>query len=42
MRHLSRVADSLLRFTPTVPGDGVPHLDVELAPWAVRSLWQSA
>jgi xylan 1,4-beta-xylosidase len=36
------VADSLLRFTLTVPGDGVLELDVELAPWAVMSLRQPA
>ncbi|MEU6432531.1 beta-xylosidase [Microbispora sp. NPDC046973] len=40
--HLSRVADSLLRFTLTVPDTGVLDLDVELAPWAVMSLRQSA
>ncbi|MBD3148298.1 GH39 family glycosyl hydrolase [Microbispora bryophytorum] len=40
--HLSKVADSLLRFTLTVPGTGVLDLDVELAPWAVMSLRQSA
>ncbi len=40
--HLSRVADSLLRFTLTVPDTGVLDLDVELGPWAVMSLWQSA
>ncbi|WP_220448655.1 hypothetical protein [Nonomuraea mesophila] len=39
--HLSRVADALLRFTLTVPDDGVLELDVELAPWAVMSLRQS-
>jgi xylan 1,4-beta-xylosidase len=36
--YLSGVADSLLRFTLTVPGGGVLDLDVELAPWAVMSL----
>lgn len=40
--YLSKVADSLLRFTLTVPDDGVLDLDVELAPWAVMSLRQSA
>ncbi|GLX10940.1 beta-xylosidase [Microbispora sp. NBRC 16548] len=40
--HLSKVADSLLRFTLTVPGTGVLDLDVELAPWAVMSLRQSS
>ncbi|WP_169988384.1 GH39 family glycosyl hydrolase [Microbispora sp. H10836] len=40
--HLRGVADSLLRFTLTVPGTGVLDLDVELAPWAVMSLRQSA
>ncbi|MFG1865893.1 GH39 family glycosyl hydrolase [Microbispora bryophytorum] len=40
--HLSKVADSLLRFTLTVPGTGVLDLDVELAPWAVMSLRQPA
>ncbi|GAA0385397.1 cellulase family glycosylhydrolase [Microbispora corallina] len=40
--HLSRVADSLLRFTLTVPGTGVLDLDVELGPWAVMSVRQSA
>ncbi|MEN3539409.1 beta-xylosidase [Microbispora sp. ZYX-F-249] len=40
--HLRAVADSLLRFTLTVPGTGVLDLDVELAPWAVMSLRQSA
>ncbi|MEV1170170.1 beta-xylosidase [Nonomuraea sp. NPDC049784] len=40
--YLSRVADSLLRFTLTVPDTGVLDLDVELAPWAVMSLRQSA
>lgn len=40
--HLSRVADSLLRFTLTVPDTGVLDLDVELGPWAVMSLRQSA
>ncbi|MFG6201914.1 beta-xylosidase [Nonomuraea sp. JJY05] len=40
--HLSLVADSLLRFTLTVPDSGVLDLDAELAPWAVMSLRQSA
>ncbi|SDR30820.1 GH39 family glycosyl hydrolase [Thermostaphylospora chromogena] len=40
--HLSRVADSLLRFPLTVPDTGVLDLDVELAPWAVMSLRQAA
>ncbi|MGW5263701.1 GH39 family glycosyl hydrolase [Microbispora sp. NPDC004025] len=40
--HLRGVADSLLRFTLTVPGTGVLDLDVELAPWAVMSLRQTA
>ncbi|MEU6414697.1 beta-xylosidase [Microbispora sp. NPDC046933] len=40
--YLGRVADSLLRFTLTVPGTGVLDLDVDLAPWAVMSLRQSA
>ncbi|MEV4115321.1 beta-xylosidase [Nonomuraea sp. NPDC049695] len=40
--YLSAVADSLLRFTLTVPDTGVLNLDVELAPWAVMSLRQSA
>jgi xylan 1,4-beta-xylosidase len=40
--YLSGVADSLLRFTLTVPDDGVLELDVELAPWAVMSLRQPA
>ncbi|MEV4328143.1 beta-xylosidase [Microbispora rosea] len=40
--HLRRVADSLLRFTLTVPATGVLDLVVELAPWAVMSLRQSA
>ncbi|GGO32115.1 GH39 family glycosyl hydrolase [Microbispora bryophytorum] len=42
IEHLSKVADSLLRFTLTVPGTGVLDLDVELAPWAVMSLRQPA
>ncbi|ETK36698.1 GH39 family glycosyl hydrolase [Microbispora sp. ATCC PTA-5024] len=42
IEHLSGVADSLLRFTLTVPGTGVLDLDVELAPWAVMSVRQSA
>ncbi|MEU8401608.1 beta-xylosidase [Nonomuraea sp. NPDC048892] len=40
--YLRQVAGSLLRFALTVPGDGVLRLDVELAPWAVMSLRQSA
>jgi xylan 1,4-beta-xylosidase len=40
--HLRAVADSLLRFTLTVPDSGVLDLDVELAPWAVMSLRQPA
>ncbi|MGI5159094.1 hypothetical protein [Microbispora sp. CA-102843] len=40
--YLSRVADSLVRFTLTVPDTGVLDLDVELAPWAVMSVTQSA
>ncbi|GAA4984418.1 xylan 1,4-beta-xylosidase [Nonomuraea thailandensis] len=40
--HLSGVADSLLRYTLTVPDDGVLDLDVELAPWAVMSLTQAS
>ncbi|NJP96135.1 beta-xylosidase [Nonomuraea sp. FMUSA5-5] len=39
--YLRGVADSLLRYALTVPADGVLHLDVELAPWAVMSLRQS-
>ncbi|MEW9552261.1 beta-xylosidase [Nonomuraea sp. NPDC050783] len=38
LAYLGEVADSLLRFTLTVPDDGVLDLDVELAPWAVMSL----
>ncbi len=41
-RYLSTVADSLLQYTLTVPESGVLDLDVELEPWAVMSLWQSA
>ncbi len=40
-RYLSTVADALLRYTLTVPESGVLDLDVDLAPWAVMSLWQS-
>jgi xylan 1,4-beta-xylosidase len=40
--YLSRVADSLQRHTLTVPDTGVLDLDVDLAPWAVMSVWQSA
>ncbi|WP_200926580.1 GH39 family glycosyl hydrolase [Sphaerimonospora mesophila] len=40
--HLSKVADSLRRFTLTVADTGVLDLDVELAPWAVMSLRPSA
>ncbi|MBX6385334.1 MAG: beta-xylosidase [Microbispora sp.] len=40
--HLRKVADSLLRFTLTVPDTGVLDLDVELAPWAVMSVRQAA
>ncbi|GGO19822.1 beta-xylosidase [Microbispora rosea subsp. aerata] len=40
--HLRKVADSLLRFTLTVPASGVLDLDVELAPWAVMSVRQAA
>jgi xylan 1,4-beta-xylosidase len=40
-RYLSAVADSLLRFTLTVPDDGVLDIDVDLAPWAVMSVWQA-
>src|SRR5690606_6730400 len=40
--HLSRVADSLLRFPLPVPDTGVLDLDVERAPWAVMSLRQAA
>ncbi|WP_214416415.1 GH39 family glycosyl hydrolase [Sphaerisporangium fuscum] len=39
--YLSGVADSLLRFTLTVPDTGVLDLEIELAPWAVMSLRQS-
>ncbi|MEV0162030.1 GH39 family glycosyl hydrolase [Nonomuraea fuscirosea] len=40
--HLSGVAGALLRYTLTVPDDGVLDLDVELAPWAVMSLTQAS
>lgn len=40
--YLRGAADSLLRSTLTVPDSGVLELDVDLAPWAVVSLWQSA
>ncbi|MET8144526.1 beta-xylosidase [Sphaerisporangium sp. NPDC005288] len=40
--HLREVADSLLRYTLTVPDTGVLTLDVELGPWAVMSLRQSS
>ncbi|MBO3751240.1 beta-xylosidase [Streptosporangiaceae bacterium NEAU-GS5] len=40
--QLGEVADSLLRFALIVPSNGVLELDVELAPWAVLSLRQSA
>jgi xylan 1,4-beta-xylosidase len=40
--YLSSVADSLQRHTLTVPDSGVLDLDVDLAPWAVMSVWQSA
>ena len=39
--YLSAVADALRRFTLTVPESGVLDLDLDLAPWAVMSLWQS-
>ncbi|THV29577.1 GH39 family glycosyl hydrolase [Glycomyces paridis] len=42
IRHLGEVADALLRYTLTVPESGVLELDVDLAPWAVMSLRQSA
>jgi xylan 1,4-beta-xylosidase len=38
--YLGEVADSLLRFTLTVPDTGVLALDVELQPWAVMSVRQ--
>ncbi len=38
-RYLSEIADSLRRFTLTVPESGALEIDVELAPWAVMSLW---
>lgn len=41
-RHLSAVADALLRYTLTVPDTGVLEIDVDLPPWAVMSLRQSA
>ena len=40
--YLSSVADSLLRFTLTVPDDGTLEIDVDLSPWAVMSLRQAA
>jgi xylan 1,4-beta-xylosidase len=39
--YLRGAADSLLRFTLTVPDTGVLELDVQLQPWAVMSLRQS-
>jgi xylan 1,4-beta-xylosidase len=39
--HLSKFADSLRRFTLTFPDTGVLELDIDLAPRAVMSLWQS-
>ncbi|MEV6848625.1 hypothetical protein [Actinoplanes sp. NPDC051411] len=40
--YLNAVAGSLLRYTVTVPDDGVLDLDVDLSPWAVMSLRQAA
>jgi xylan 1,4-beta-xylosidase len=40
--YLSAVADSLRRFTLTVPEDGVLDIDVDLPPWAVMSVRQRA
>ncbi|NEE01881.1 GH39 family glycosyl hydrolase [Phytoactinopolyspora halotolerans] len=40
--YLRDVADSLLRYTLTVPDTGVLALDIDLPPWAVMSVWQSA
>jgi xylan 1,4-beta-xylosidase len=40
--YLRAVADSLRRFTLTVPDNGVLEIDVDLPPWAVMSLRQAA
>jgi xylan 1,4-beta-xylosidase len=40
--YLTAVADSLRRFTLTVPDSGVLEIDVDLSPWAVMSLRQAA
>ncbi|MEN3615996.1 hypothetical protein AAH979_41795 [Plantactinospora sp. ZYX-F-223] len=39
-RYLSALADLLLRFTLTVPDNGVLEVDVDLSPWPVMSLGQ--
>ena len=41
-KYLSAVANSLLRFTLTVPDNGVLEIDVDLSPWAVMSVRQAA
>lgn len=40
-QHLRETADSLARHTLVVGADGVLHIDVELAPWAVTSITQA-
>ena len=39
--YLSDVADSLRRFTLTVPDSGTLEIDVDLSPWAVMSVRQA-
>ncbi|GAA1331901.1 GH39 family glycosyl hydrolase [Pseudonocardia xinjiangensis] len=40
-KYLSEVADSLRRFTLTVPDSGTLEIDVDLSPWAVMSVRQA-
>ncbi len=40
--YLRAVADSLLRFTLTVPDNGILEIDVDLSPWALMSLRQAS
>ncbi|WP_433559365.1 GH39 family glycosyl hydrolase [Pseudonocardia xinjiangensis] len=40
-KYLGEVADSLRRFTLTVPDSGTLEIDVDLSPWAVMSVRQA-
>jgi xylan 1,4-beta-xylosidase len=42
LAELAEIAERLDRSTVTVDPDGVLHLDLTLAPWAVTSLWRAS